>query len=345
MKPWWVAAALLCTGCGGAIVEPGHRGLLFDPKNGGLHPDILQPGYYSLTSCFMRSVCPRIDQYDVSYATHKEEVQTVSSEGLTMSLSVGMMFRPIVSEIYELHTEIGPNYHDEVVAPEFRSAARGVMARHSYIDLRGKHEQIEEEIKADLKRRIAGKHVEIASVTLEGVNYAPEIADAIQRKLVGEQEAARRKAALATEAVRKKLEIEQQAEQTRMRAEATVQQKKNERIIIEEQAAIDKVNAEAQAALRIMQARSRAEEIKLQAKADLERRKAEAANITPLTVQMRAYDALGQLAGSGATILMGDFSKAPYFMPQYGYRPVAGRNPWLSLPVPRVGDDNAEPYK
>lgn len=345
MKPWWVVAALLCTGCAGAIVEPGHRGLLFDPKNGGLRPDILQPGYYSLGSCFLRSVCPRIDDYDVSYANHKETIQTVSSEGLVMSIDVGMMFRPIVSEIYELHTEIGPNYHDEVVAPEFRSAARGVMARHSYLDLRAKHEQIEEEIKADLKRRITGKHVEIAAVTLEGVNYAPEIADAIQRKLVGEQEAARRKAFLATEAVRKKIEIEQQAEQTRMKAEATVQQKKNERIIIEEQAVIDKVQAEADATLRVLRAKSRAEEIKLQAKADLERRKAEAANITPLMVQMRAYDALGQLAGSGATILMGDFSKVPYFMPQYGYNPMMQYAPRLTMPAPRPVDDNPEPYK
>jgi regulator of protease activity HflC (stomatin/prohibitin superfamily) len=327
-------------------VEPGHRGLLFDPKNGGLKQDILQPGYYSTGSCFLRSVCPRIEEYDVSYASHKELIQTVSSEGLVMSLAVGVMFRPVLSEIYQLHTEIGPNYHEEVVAPEFRSAARGVLARHSYIDLRSKHPQIEEEIKAELKRRIHGKHVEISSITIEGVNYAPEIAAAIQRKLVGEQEAVRRKSALLTDSVRKRIEIEQQADQVRLKAEATIRQKKNERILIEQQAEIDKVTAEAQASLRVTRAKARAEEIKLQAKGELERRKALAASITPLVVQMRAYDALAQLAGSGATIMMGDYSRAPYFLPA-SMGPMAPRSPWLSAPrlqLPRL-DDNPEPYK
>src|SRR5581483_3993279 len=120
----------------------------------------------------------RIDDFDVTYTRRVEEIQTNSKEGLALALRLTLVYRPIVSELYELDTEIGPNYYDEVVGPEFRSAARGVFARHSYTDLQKHNEKIEDEIEVDLRRRIGGKHVEISSITMEAVDYAPEIAAA-----------------------------------------------------------------------------------------------------------------------------------------------------------------------
>ena len=38
-----VLALGLSTGCG-AVVEPGHRALLFDPRSKGLHHEVLGPG-------------------------------------------------------------------------------------------------------------------------------------------------------------------------------------------------------------------------------------------------------------------------------------------------------------
>jgi hypothetical protein len=50
---WLVAIATLATttGCAGALVEPGHRALYFDPSNGGIQHEVLQPGWY-------RTACP-----------------------------------------------------------------------------------------------------------------------------------------------------------------------------------------------------------------------------------------------------------------------------------------------
>ena len=67
-----------------------------------------------------------------------------------------MIYRPVVTELYELDTEVGPDYYHEVIAPEFRSAARGVFARHSYPDLERNNEKIEDEIEGDLRRRTTG---------------------------------------------------------------------------------------------------------------------------------------------------------------------------------------------
>lgn len=320
MKQLLICAALVCAlaGCGGAVVTPGHRGILFDPKAGGLRPEVLRPGYYPIGSCFLRWVCPRIDEFDISYTTHKEDIAATSAEGLVMETRIAIIYRPIESELYLLDTEVGPNYYEEVVGPEFRSAARGVLARHAYADLAKVNEKMEDEIEIDVRRRIKGKHVEIASVTIETVAYAPEISRAVQNRLIGEQEAARQKALVESDAARKKAEIQLHAEQERLRADASVQEKKNERLIAEQQAAIDKVKAEADAAVRVTRAKGIAEETRLIAKADAEKNAA----LNPLVVQMHAYEALGKLGGSGTTVYLGDWSHAPKFLfPQYVYPP------------------------
>jgi regulator of protease activity HflC (stomatin/prohibitin superfamily) len=202
----FATASLGTTGCSTSLVEPGHRGLYFAPNGGGLRRDVLQPGKYALGWCFLACTSNRVDDFDVTYSTRQENVSTKSSEGLDLELKLSVIYRPIVSELYALDTEIGMNYYDEVVGPEFRSACRGVFARHSYTELQKKNESIENEVEAEVRRRTLGKHVEISSVTLENVTYAPEIAEKIRQREVGVQEAARQEAAVAAEH-QKKMQI------------------------------------------------------------------------------------------------------------------------------------------
>ena len=204
-----------CAGCG-AVVEPGHRALFFDPHNKGLRPEVLGPGHYSL------GTYGRLEDFDVTYSTHKEELHTSSSEGLAVKFSIAVIYRPIISELYELDNEIGRNYYDEVVGPEFRSAAQGVIARHSYADLQKQNEKIEDEIEGNLRRRTSGKHVEIASVTIEAIEYAAEIWTAHKVQLLADLEAARQRGVLENDSLKEKLAIKLRGEQERLRLENEV---------------------------------------------------------------------------------------------------------------------------
>ena len=138
--------ALASSGCYGETIEPGHRAWSSIqagwPRSRGP-----RPGYHKT------SAGGRIDDFDVTYSTKSEQMHALSSEGLGVDLKVAVRYRPIVAELYYLDTEIGPNYYDEVIGPEFRSAARGVLARHSYVDLNKVNEKVEDEIEADLRRR------------------------------------------------------------------------------------------------------------------------------------------------------------------------------------------------
>lgn len=316
-----LAAALLSllSGCGYHTVEPGHRGLRFDASS-GLHHEVLQPGRHSLGWCFLRD-CGRVEDFDTTYSTAHEEIHTSSAEGLALDLHLSVIFRPVISELYELDSEVGQAYYGEVVGPEFRSAARGVFARHSYTDLAGKNEKIEDEIEQEVRRRIRGKHVEIASITLESIGFAPEISNAVRARIVGEQEAVRQKAAMENDALRQKLQAEQDTARTQLKitsaqAEAKLQadlelaKKRNERAIAEEDALLEKAKATA----TLAKARADAESITILAKAHAEENRAQTQAVSPLSVQMAAYEALGKLGGTGTTIVLGDYSRAPQFL-------------------------------
>jgi regulator of protease activity HflC (stomatin/prohibitin superfamily) len=328
------ASVVFITGCTtAALIQPGHRGILFDPMNGLKH-EVLPPGYYHLANGCKALKCPRVDDFDVTYSTSKEDIQTNSAEQLVLDMRLAIIYRPIISELYELDTEVGPNYYDEVVGPEFRSATRGVLARHSYTELLIHNKDIEDEIEREVRDRIKGKHVEIASITMEKINYAPEIAAAVRSKIVGEQEAARQKAFLENEALKNKLQLEHAAEHARLKAEtdaaqtklaneAELQAKEHEHEMAKVQAAIDKVAADGDAVSRITRAKTQSEEMRLLAKGQADKNRAEGLSITPLMVQMHAYDALGQLGGKGTTILLGEWSHVPSFLfPRLGSLPM-----------------------
>jgi len=315
-----VIPIVLVAACGYQSVQPGHRGLRFNP-NAGLSREILPEGRYRLGWFCAFHDCGRIDDFDVTFSTKHEELNTTSQEGLALTLELSVIYKPIISELYELDSEVGGNYFDEVVGPEFRSAASGVFAHHSYTELAAQKEKIEDEIERDVQRRIRGKHVAIASITLESIRYAPEIAAAVQQRIVGEQEAVRQRAAIESDALKKKLALEneaQSAQQTiqnqaaaeELKLKTELEAKRNERAIAEEDAKLEKARATA----TLEKARADAEAITILARTHAEENRASTQSISPLTVQMKAYEALGQLGGNGTTIMLGDFSHLPQFL-------------------------------
>jgi regulator of protease activity HflC (stomatin/prohibitin superfamily) len=307
------AAALGSTGCATSTIEPGHRGLYFAPNDGGLKRDVLQPGRYQLGWCFFYCTPNRVDDFDVTYSTKQEEIKTKSAEGLELDLRLSVIYKPIVSELYALDTEIGPNYYDEVIGPEFRSACRGVFARHSYTELQKKNESLENEVEAEVRRRTAGKHVEISSVTLENVTYAPEIAEKIRQTEAAKQEYARQQVAIAADH-EKKMQLMNAENEQHEREIAIEKAQKTARI--EADAAVKRAELEQEAAQQKLEMAKAAENAKFQseqrmatmdlekkaARADLEvgRLKAEAVAATKIIEARADAEAARQMAGAKA---------------------------------------------
>lgn len=262
------AALATCTGCAGALIQPGHRGLFFDPANGGIQHEVLQPGWYR-TACPLWTPdkkCPRVDDFDVTYSTAKETIRTLSDEKLPIDLHIALKYRPIVSELYLLDTEIGPNYFDEVIGPELRSAAIGVLAKTSYTELQRQNGKIEDDIEKELRHRLQGKHIEVASVLIEKIQYSPEILQAYQQRIVSQEETLTQKQLLENAALQKKRKLELQAETRKLE--------------LENQSAQKKMELAAQTAQKKMELQADAEQRKLAATTETEVKKMEIAKQT-----------------------------------------------------------------
>jgi regulator of protease activity HflC (stomatin/prohibitin superfamily) len=267
-----LAALFMGTGCAGVTVQPGHRALYFDPSNGGIQHEVLQPGWYR-TPCAIwtpDSRCPSVVDFDVTYSTATKQIHSLSLEKLPIELELTVKYRPIVSELYLLDTEIGPNYFDEVVGPEFNSAAAGVFARTSYLDLQAKNRDIEDEIEKQLRDRLKGKHIEISSVLIGKVSYAPEILASQRERVVSQEQTLRNKQLLENEALQKKRQLELEADTKKLELETSSARKKMELQAQTEQKKLE-LEAEAEQSKLGAQTKLDVEKIKIQKETEEEK--------------------------------------------------------------------------
>jgi hypothetical protein len=159
-------------GCTFQTIEPGHVGLAYAPS-AGLQRSVIPSSRVLLGHFCAFHACNTLYDFDITYSTTHEQIRTAASgDDPAMTVRMDVIYRPIISEIYELATEVGTNggYYNKVVAPELRSAAGAVLAGRGSSDFVGVHKyQLEDAIEKEVRRRINGKHVELASITIESI--------------------------------------------------------------------------------------------------------------------------------------------------------------------------------
>ncbi len=103
---------------------------------------------------------------------------------------------------------------------------------------------IEDRITEAAKRRIIGRHVELYAVVMTGVQYAPEVEQAVRARMVLEQETLKKKLQLESAAANDKLDllIEQRKEQLHALEEAREAQKRALEKAHEEKSDADKTS-------------------------------------------------------------------------------------------------------
>jgi regulator of protease activity HflC (stomatin/prohibitin superfamily) len=205
-----VFAALLTApfleGCRCPTVASGHRGIVFKTLGGGTSKELLGEGMHVMP--IWNGVIP----YDVRVHELKEQLSVLSSNGLPLRVDASVRFRPETTELYELQTQIGPDYDAKLVAPIVRSEARKVFGRYQPEEIYStKREQIEQQIHTEVTKALAGKHVVVEAVLVRDVELPDAIKTAISDKLAEEQRAQKMAFTLdreRQEAQRKQIEAE-----------------------------------------------------------------------------------------------------------------------------------------
>jgi len=141
-----------------------------------------------------------------------EHAEAPSKEGLNVELEVSCLYHLNPLEAVKVYRQIGLNYSEIVVKPQFRSAIRGVTVRHDAKDLyTSSREMIATEIFEDLATDMNKRGIEVEKILLRRIQLPASVVEAINSKLAAEQEAQRMRFVLdkeKQEAERKKIEAQ-----------------------------------------------------------------------------------------------------------------------------------------
>lgn len=172
---------LVMYGCG-TTVDPGNRGLRWNPLTAGLMKEPLRDGYY------WHAPWNDVFKYDVRYQSFTEKVDALTADDLSVHLHAAITMRPIAEEVYFLAQEVGQNWYAQLVRPHFLSAVRGVVAQYSMIALPERSSEIGNKIEAVMVESLKGRHLDVYSVALSEIEFSQMVLKAIEQKQAKEQE-------------------------------------------------------------------------------------------------------------------------------------------------------------
>ncbi|MBM9548098.1 prohibitin family protein [Leptospira sp. 201903074] len=165
-----------------SIISPGEVGLMWRPYSTGLSQKPLESRvqtYMPWNSVYV---------YSIQWMSHQEKVEVLTRDDLTITVSAAIIIRPIQNEIYELEMEIGRDYYEKVVKPQFRTAIRNILSAYNMVSISKETPNVSAQIKKSLAEKLKDKHVEIDDVIIDDVEYSPSILKAIESKLTKQQE-------------------------------------------------------------------------------------------------------------------------------------------------------------
>jgi len=153
----------------------------------------------------------RVIKYSIQTQEHKETMQVLSREGLTIGLEVSALYRlnpDSAARVYK--TVTGGDYQNIILIPQFRSICREVTASFQASALYStERERLGATIQAQLDKTIAPRGVMIESTPIRNVALPVQLTDAIEQKQRADQESQRMEFVLTKEkqeADRKRIE-------------------------------------------------------------------------------------------------------------------------------------------
>ena len=242
------AAALGC----GVTIPPGSAGLKYRAlRTPALSQTINQPGYYPLWAWNKMVV------YDTTTQDMTSEVHVLTADNLHIAATATVTFHPLREKIYELHTEVGPNYYEELLGPAFVTLIRGEFSKHMHNNLAREASEIERAVHDSLQARFAERYLVIDQVAINHLDSDSTVTQAISQKI----------------AVKQRFE-----------------QKQHEMEIAQRDAEIARTQAQARGDAARIAAEGEAQAIILKGKAQAEAQEAINRTLTPRYLQYKAFD-------------------------------------------------------
>ena len=155
----------------------------------------------------------KIQKYSIQTKEHKEAMQVLSREGLTIGLEISALYRlnpDSAARVYKTISE--GDYETIVLIPQFRSMSRAVTASFQASALYStERERLGEAIMAELSKVVSPRGIIIEATPLRNVGLPSQLTEAIEQKQRADQESQRMEFILTKEkqeADRKRIEAQ-----------------------------------------------------------------------------------------------------------------------------------------
>lgn len=159
-------------------------------------------------------------RYDVRIQEQLEDIQALSSNGLSIGLDASIRWHPMGDQLANLHVTYGPDYYRKLVQPELRSAVREIVGQYTPEELYStRRTELQETIFEQVRDAVVQNNVVVEAILIRNITLPEQIRTAIENKLKEEQEAERYEFTLIKErleAQRKEIEANGQAEYQRI---------------------------------------------------------------------------------------------------------------------------------
>lgn len=147
----------------------------------------------------------KTQKFTMNTETYTKDIQTAT-------MTITLNYRLDLTNIINLHREIGQDYERKVLFPNTEAVIKDVIGKWDAANLVANREKATEDIKTDLNRVLSEYYIKITSVSLTNIEYTDAFERAIEAKVVAKQQ--------AEESVNRTVQIQEQAKQKVIAAEA-----------------------------------------------------------------------------------------------------------------------------
>ena len=159
-------------------------------------------------------------RYDVRVQAAEEDMEVLSSNGLSIGMDVTVRWRPAAPTLPQLHITYGIDYYRKLIQPELRSVVREIVGQYTPEELySSRRTELQGQIFEQMVTGVEVNYVTVEAVLIRDVRLPDQIKVAIENKLKEEQEAERYQFTIEKErleAQRKQIEAEGEAEYQRI---------------------------------------------------------------------------------------------------------------------------------
>ena len=165
-------------------IKPGELGVLYARFRGGTQlQHTYEEGIHFIQPWNIMYI------YDVRVQEETQNIDVLTVDGLTINVQISLRFQIIRDRLPNLHQEIGPNYRDKGVIPIMNSAVRQTIGSYRPDDLYSTaRQELQDQMLVDAVEEMGRIPVLIQGFVVKSITLPEVLREAIERKLIAEQD-------------------------------------------------------------------------------------------------------------------------------------------------------------